>query len=119
MVIGILMLVNLLNPLFEKYYTKIFTGNYFFDPLIGAIAGSISFGIPIASYVTGGELLKNGVSLLAVAAFILTWSTVGIMFLPLEISNIGKKFAMWRNSLNFVSSIIIAILTILTLKIFL
>jgi hypothetical protein len=116
MIIGILMLISILNPLFAKYYPKIFTGNYLIDPLIGAVAGSISFGIPIASYVTGGELLKEGVSLLAVAAFMLAWSTVGIMFMPLEISYIGKKFAIWRNSLNFIGSIAIAILTILTLK---
>jgi len=118
-IIGILMLISLLNPLFEKYYPKIFTGNYFIDPLIGAVAGSVSFGIPIASYVTGGELLKEGVSLLAVTAFILAWSTVGIMFMPLEISNLGRKFAIWRNSLNFISSIVIAILTIITLKLIL
>jgi len=55
MIIGILMLINLLNPLLQRYYSKIFTGNYFFDPLIGAVAGSVSFGIPIASYVTGGR----------------------------------------------------------------
>jgi hypothetical protein len=115
-IIGILMLISILNPLFEKYYPQIFTGNYFIDPLIGAIAGSVSFGIPVASYVAGGELIKEGVSLLAVAAFILSWSTVGVVMLPLEISNLGKKFAIWRNSLNFVISIVIAILTILTLK---
>jgi hypothetical protein len=116
MIVGILMLISILNPILEKYYSKIFTGNYFFDPLIGAIAGSVSFGIPIASYVTGGELLKEGVSLLAVTAFILSWSTVGIIILPLEIANLGKKFAILRNSLNFITSIIIAILTIITLK---
>ena len=116
--IGILLLISVLNPLFQKFYPIIFTGNYLIDPLIGAIAGSISFGIPIVSYVTGGELLKQGVSLLAITAFILSWSSVGIMMLPLEISILGKKFAIARNALNFVSSVIIAILTILTLKIF-
>lgn len=115
-IVGILLLVSLLNPLLAKYYAKIFTGNYFIDPLVGAIAGSVSFGIPVASYVTAGELLKEGVSLLAVTAFILAWSTVGLLMLPLEISNLGRRFAIWRNSWNFVSSITIAILTILTLK---
>ena len=114
--VGILMLISLLNPLFERYYPRIFTGNYFLDPLIGAIAGSVSFGIPVASYVVGGELIKGGVSLLAVAAFILSWSTVGLVVLPLEIASLGKKLAVWRNSLNFVFSIVISILTILTLK---
>ena len=116
--LGVLMMVSLLNPLFQKYYPQIFTGNYFIDPLIGAVAGSFSFGIPIAAYVTGGELLKEGVSLLAVTAFILSWSTVYITLMPLEITTIGKKFAVLRNSLNFITSIIIAILTIITLRFF-
>lgn len=117
-VIGVLMLVNIINPLIQSYYPKIFTGNYFIDPLLGAIGGTLTFGIPVASYVTGGELLKEGVSLLAVTAFILSWSTVYFVMLPLEISYLGKKFAILRNVLNFITSIIIAILTVLTLKLF-
>ncbi|HLN19265.1 MAG TPA: hypothetical protein VK255_03805, partial [Patescibacteria group bacterium] len=77
---------------------------------------TISMGIPIAAYVVGGELLKKGVTLLAVTAFILSWSTVYLTLLPLEIATIGRKFALLRNSLNFVTSIIIAILTIMTLN---
>ena len=117
-IIGVLMLVNLLNPILQRYYSQIFTGNYFIDTLVGALVGSISFGIPIVSYVTGGELLKQGVSLLAVTAFIFSWSTVYIVMMPLEISSLGKRFAILRNSLNFVAAIVIAILTVLTLKIF-
>ena len=117
-VIGVLMLVNLVNPLIQKYYPQIFTGNYFIDPLLGAIGGTITFGIPVASYVIGGELLKQGVSLLAVTAFILSWSTVYFVMLPLEILYLGKKFAILRNILNFITSIVIAILTVLTLKLF-
>ncbi len=116
-IIGVLLLVNLANPLFGNIYNKIFTGNYFLDPLIGAISGSISFGIPLTSYIAGGELIKGGVSLLAVTAFILAWTTVGIAMLPLEISFLGKKFALWRNFINFIFAIIIAIMTIATLKI--
>lgn len=115
-IIGILMLISILNPLFQEYYPKIFTGNYFIDPLIGAIGGSIAFGIPITSYIAGGELLKEGVSLLAVVAFMMAWTNVGIAMLPIEIVSLGKRFAIIRNSMSFVASIIIAILTILTLS---
>lgn len=117
-IIGILMLVNLINPLLQNYYTRIFTSNYFVDPFIGAILGSISFGIPLVSYVIGGELLKEGVSLLAVSAFLLAWSTVGIVMLPLETSSLGRKFTLLRNSLNFITAIIVAVLTVLTLRLF-
>ncbi len=117
MIIGVLLLVNLINPLFKNFYPKIFTENYFLDPFLGALGGSISFGIPLTSYIAGGELLTGGVSLLAVTAFILAWTTVGLAMLPLEIVYLGKKFAIWRNIINFFFAIIIAILTILTLNI--
>jgi len=116
--IGILLLVNLINIFAKNYYSKIFTDNLILDPLIGAFAGSFSFGIPITSYVIGGELLKENISLIAITAFILTWTTVGIAMLPLEAKFLGKRFALIRNILNFIFAIIISILVILTLNIF-
>ncbi|OGF22698.1 hypothetical protein A2Y83_03165 [Candidatus Falkowbacteria bacterium RBG_13_39_14] len=115
---GILMLISLINLFAENYYTKLFTGNIFIDPLIGAVAGSVAFGIPLTSYIVGGELLKQGVSLFAVTAFIMTWATVGIAMLPLEASFLGKKFAISRNIINFIFAIIIAILTVWTMGLF-
>jgi hypothetical protein len=114
--LGVLLLVGLVNQLFSNYYTEIFNGSLFLDPLKGALAGSISFGIPITSFIVGGELLEQGVSLIAITAFILAWSTVGIAMLPLEISTLGKKFSIIRNSICFVFSVIIAILTVWTLS---
>lgn len=117
-ILGILMLINLIDPLLSSYYSIIFTNNFFLDPLIGAIAGSISFGIPITAYVTGGELLKNGVSLLAVTAFVMSWTTVGVAMLPLESKYLGKRFAVSRNSVNFLFALIISVLTIGILRLF-
>jgi hypothetical protein len=116
--IGVLLLVGLANQLFSNRYAEIFNGNLFLDPLKGALAGSISFGIPVTSFVVGGELLSEGVSLIAVTAFILAWSTVGVAMLPLEISTLGKKFSIIRNLICFVFSIVIAILTVWTLSLF-
>ncbi len=116
MIIGILLLINLINPFLQNFYTKIFTNNFIIDPFIGALSGSFAFGIPLISYIIGGELLNKGISLLAVTAFIISWSTVGFFMLPLEISMLGKKFAIIRNLINFIFSIIIAILTIVTLN---
>lgn len=116
-IVGILLLINLINLFIQDYYTKIFTGNPLIDPLIGAVAGSISFGIPITSYIVGGELLKEGISLIAITAFMLAWTTVGIVMLPLEATFLGKRFAIVRNATNFLFSVIIAVLVIFTLKI--
>jgi len=107
MIVGVLLLINLIDPFLKNVYSKIFTGNHLIDPILGAIGGSIAFGIPITSYIVGGELLEKGVSLLAVTAFILSWTTVGVMMLPIEIKFLGRNFALARNFLNFISSIII------------
>ena len=114
--IGVLLLVGLANQIFSNRYAEIFNGNLLLDPLKGALAGSISFGIPVTSFIVGGELLSAGVSLIAITAFILAWSTVGIAMLPLEMVTLGKKFSIIRNSICFVFSIIIAILTVWTLN---
>ena len=116
--IGILLLVNLINLFAKSYYLELFTGNLILDPLIGTLAGSFSFGIPITSYIVGGELLKEGISLIAITAFIISWSTVGIAMLPLEAKFLGKRFAFVRNILNFIFAIIISVLVILTLNLF-
>ncbi len=107
--VGILMLLSLLEMVFDQYYTKIFTGNWLLDPLVGTLVGSISVGVPVASYVIGGELLKQGITLIAVTAFVFSWTTVGVMLMPLEMKTLGKRFTLVRNGLNFVFSIVIAI----------
>ena len=104
MLTGVLLLVSLLHQFFKNNYQHWFSGNLILDPFIGAIAGSISFGMPITSYVAGGELLHAGVSLLAVTAFIMSWTTVGLIMIPLEASVLGIRFAIIRNVLNFIFS---------------
>jgi len=116
--ISILLLVNLINIFAKNYYSRLFTGNLILDPIIGALIGSFSFGMPITSYIVGGELLKESISLIAITAFILSWTTVGIGMLPLEAKFLGKRFALIRNFLNFVFAIIISILVVLTLNLF-
>jgi len=114
--IGILMLIGTIDTLFRDKYSSFFTNDYIKDPLIGATLGSVSFGIPLTSYVVGGELLAKGVSLVAVTAFIMAWTTVGVVMLPLEASFLGKRFALVRNLLNFIFSILIALLTVFILN---
>ena len=91
-------------------YNKIFSGNIFLDPLIGAVLGSISLGNPIVSYVIGDGLLKNGVGLVAVTSFIISWVTVGVIQLPAGSFFFGKRFALIRSTTSFVGAILIGIL---------
>jgi len=116
--IGIVLLVGLFKIFISsKSISLVFTGELFRDTFFGSAIGSISAGNPITSYIIGGELLKEGVSLFAVTAFITAWVTVGIIQLPAEASVLGKRFALSRNILSFIFSILVAIATVLTLQV--
>ncbi len=110
---GTILLVSLLVTIVPpSIYKQIFTGNPFIDPLVGAVAGSISAGNPVNSYIIAGELLKNGVSLLAVTAFIVSWVTVGIIQMPAEAEIFGRRFAILRNLTAFILALIVAWITV-------
>ena len=114
---GVLMLLALADALIPREtYQLIFTGNGLLDPLAGAVAGSIAGGNPITSYIVGGELRRQGVSLLAVTAFLVAWVTVGIIQLPAEALMLGRRFAIVRNAVSFVLSILIGLLTVFIME---
>lgn len=117
--IGVILCIGLFTAFIsEELLSSIFSGNPTVDILLGASLGSIFTGNPINSYVISGELLKYGVSLMAVTAFITAWVTVGIFQLPAEIGSLGKEFALVRNAVSFVMSLAIAILTVIFLSYF-
>jgi len=115
--IGVVLLIGLFDVFVsEESLTSVFSGNVALDTIWGACFGSIFAGNPINSYIIGGELLKYGVSLFAVTAFIVTWVTVGLVQLPAEIAAFGKRFALLRNGSSFLLAIPVAILTVLILN---
>ena len=69
----------------------------------------------MTSYIIGGEQMFQGVSMLAITAFIVAWVTVGVIQLPAEALMLGKRFALLRNVISFITAVIIAILTVLIL----
>ena len=116
-ILGTVMLISLIYAIIPKsFYTTIFSKNPLLDSIIGALVGSISAGNPITSYILGGELLKQGVGLVAVTSFLVAWVTVGIIQLPAESAILGKKFAIIRNITAFVLAIVVAIITILLMN---
>jgi len=116
--LGAVLLVSLANALIPKQAIVNFFGAVpFIDSLIGAGIGSILAGNPVTSYVIGGELLSQGVSLAAVTAFIVAWVTVGIVQLPAESMLLGRRFAITRNIVSFVFAIIVAYATVIIMGI--
>ena len=115
--IGAILLISLANSIIPKSaYSKVFSGRYIIDPFIGSMLGSIFAGNPVTSYILGGEFLSQGISLIVVTAFLVSWVTVGILQLPAESTILGKKFAFSRNALSFIFSIIVALITVTILN---
>jgi len=111
--VGAILLIGLASTLMPKsYYAALFSKNILLDSIIGSGLGSVLAGNPITSYVLGGEFLKQGISLVAVTSFLVAWVTVGLVQLPAEALLLGKKFAILRNLLSFLLSIIVAIITV-------
>ncbi|RLB72113.1 MAG: hypothetical protein DRH07_05370 [Deltaproteobacteria bacterium] len=113
--------VVLLSGLIMKFVpmnrlSEFLGGGFFTDGLVGTGIGSISIGNPLVSYVLGGEMLDQGVSLMAVTALLVSWVTVGSIQLPAEIQTFGARFALLRNGLSFVFALIIAFLVLLTMQ---
>ncbi len=114
---SIVLLIGLFNTLIsKKILAGIFSGNPLIDNFLGACFGSIFTTNPINSYIIGGELLKHGVSLVAVTSFVIAWVTVGLIQLPAEMTALGRRFAVLRNFLSFLSAIIVAFLTVSVLN---
>jgi uncharacterized membrane protein YraQ (UPF0718 family) len=78
--------------------------------LIGGLAGALAIGPPIAAFPLAGSLLEAGAWPPAIAAFIVSWISVGIITLPFEASVFGSRFALSRNMLAFLSSLLIGLL---------
>ena len=118
MLLGVMILISIVAVWLPKeWYSVLFTGNLLTDLITGSVLGSILAGNPITSYILGGELLNQGISLMVVTAFLVSWVTVGIVQLPAEATLLGKKFSILRNLTAFIFSIFVAILTVLAVSI--
>jgi uncharacterized membrane protein YraQ (UPF0718 family) len=98
--------------------TSFFRGNPVLDTLIGTLAGAVAAGNAVVSYIIGGELLAQGVSLYAVCAFILSWVSLGVVHIPAEIGVFDPRFTLIRNILAFVFVIFVSAATVFTVGMF-
>ena len=118
LLLGIIGLVGLFQVLVTpKMLAALFKGNGVIDTLIGTLAGATAPGNPVVSYLLGGELLKQGISLYAVSAFVISWVTLGLTQLPAEVEVFGGRLTLYRNILAFVFTMLIATLTTLTVQV--
>jgi len=103
---GVILLAGLFKAMLpKKLLLALFSGNVLQDTFVGAVIGSLLSGNPINSYVTGAILLDLDVSFFGVTAMLLTWVTVWLVQLPVEMSVLGVRFTLIRNIAAFIVAI--------------
>ncbi|MEA3374264.1 MAG: permease [Campylobacterota bacterium] len=119
MLLAVILSVGLFDVLVShEMLASVFQGNMFYDTLIGTLAGGVSVGQPVASYIIGGELLESGVSLYAIVALLVSWVTLGLVQLPLEQALFGRRFTIWRNLLGLIFAMLVAMASVEIIKVF-
>jgi len=78
--------------------------------IIASLLGSVLFIPGIIAFPLADSLLTMGAGVTAVAAFISTLTMIGFVFLPLEVRELGRRFALVRNSLSLLAALVIAFL---------
>jgi len=109
-ILGMVALVGLVLALVPpELITKLFTyrgiGGFV---LVSAIGSIITMPAPIA-FALVGSLFKMGAAPATLAAFVTTVTMVGIMSAPMEISCFGKRFTLIRQTLSFITAVIIGL----------
>ena len=73
--------------------------------LIGQQSGW--FGVVVAAVV--GAITQNGAGYMQIGAFVSALMMVGFVTIPVETKYFGRRLTVWRNSLAFVFSFIVAL----------
>ena len=82
----------------------------FLGYIISASVGAFFHVPPFIAFPLGGQLLRNGVNAGTIAVFITSLVMVHTFSIPIEIKELGLKFALIRNALAFAFAILIGIL---------
>ncbi len=82
----------------------------FTGTVLAAVVGAITLIPSIISLPLAGSILRSGAAVMTIAAFITTLTMVGVVTLPIEIKELGKRFAFLRNTLSFLFALIIALI---------
>lgn len=110
-VLIIIILIGLLLGFVPQTHISKVIGKHagFGGVLVVALLGAILHIPSLISFPLAASLLKSGASVISVAVFITTLTMIGMVTLPLEIKELGKKIAFLRNGISFVIAIIIGI----------
>ena len=99
----------LLSPLDHQLILKLIgSESGWLGILLAAIVGSVTLIPGFVAFPTAAILVSGGAGYMQIGAFISTLMMVGIVTLPVEMQYFGKKLAIYRNTLGFVFSFLVA-----------
>lgn len=112
MLIIIILLIGLLFGFVPEEDLKSFLGDQSgpLGVLVTAVVGALLHIPALLAFPLVASLIEKGASVTVAAAFLTTLTMIGMVTLPLEIKELGKKFALMRNGLSFIAALIISYL---------
>lgn len=108
--LGVIVLVGVLLSVFNPETISKVIGNQsgWLGVVVSGMIGSVTLIPGFVAFPTAAILLENGAGYMQVAAFISTLMMVGLVTLPVEMEYFGRRMAIFRNSIAFVFSFIVA-----------
>lgn len=79
-----------------------------FGMLTASLSGAVALVPVLIAFPVAAELLENGAGIAQIAVFISTLTMVGFVTLPIEMKYLGKKAAVLRNVLAYLSAFVTA-----------
>ena len=112
MLLMIILLIGLLFGFVSEEGLRSFIGEQS-GPLgvvLVAVVGAVLHIPAILAFPLSASLLAKGASVTITAAFITSLTMIGVVTLPLEVKELGGRFAALRNGSSFVAALIISLL---------
>ncbi len=110
--LGIVGITGLILAVIPPEWISTYLGEQagFLGTAVASLIGGITLIPGLVALPLAGSIYRQGASTLTAAAFISTLTMVGTVTMPAEIEQIGKKMAIWRNSLSFIFALLIAVI---------
>ena len=112
MMLIIIVMIGLIFGFIPPELIKTYLGSdrNILEVVAAALFGAVTMIPSLVALPLAGSLIEAGASYTPIAAFITTLTMVGVVTLPVELKEMGKKLTILRNVFAFIFAIIISLL---------
>ena len=112
MMLVIIVMIGLIFGFIPPELIKSYLGSdsNLIEIMAAALFGAITMIPSLVALPLAGSLIEAGASYTPVTAFITTLTMVGVVTLPVELKELGKKLTVLRNVFAFIFAIVISLL---------